>query len=815
MSQPELPDAVYVQEDLEEPTLSGFSKYIVYIIGALIAGITFSTQYFALLVGFADRLIVLGGAPVTPDPSIVKTYRLLAITLGTCGVLGFPVGFWYSKQPKTLRFRAFAAFSLILLAAAPLLWGFSFERRYAFWEFAVWVYHYHDDGLLRPLLWSGGLGFLVALSGFLGLVLGTTGQVFDISGAYGSAHWGDGEWFAEGTPHTSSGKMLSQADDWGVPIGWRGKRMLFDREGLHTYVQAPTGSGKTVGFVVPTLLMHPGSLLAIDIKRELYFVSARRRDDLNSDVYRLDPFAEDIDPARYNPLDLIDTSPVESGDGTAIDDARSIANTLVVKDQGSNQNPFFIDSARQLLFGLIMYVCATEDQESGDRHLGTVRELLMQPNGNFQDGPPEEGTLRRLLSDMGQFSENGDISVGETCSKGCARIIEEQGNQFAQMGTKEFSSVASTARTQTEFLSSPHIQDAISETTFRFKEMQTKEDGISVFLSLPADRLGDYYRWLRLMIISARTEIIRLEAGVRQNTHPSLFMIEEAPRLGRMEAINEGLSLDRGYGIQYMIVAQSYNQLKDAYGEELANNILANCRLKMMWGAATNDDAKMISDLCGETTVAFETSNKSRSQSSGEGGTQKSVSESIQEQSRALVTPDEVSRVPEDWTFVFTRGEAPLLVRRPNYVQDEEVFNDLPDPHPEYSTDDEFQQARKVRVKRGIERPPQDGGTAGSGYVSPSGGDGAASSPSSFSGGSSRSSSPSDTLSDLGIVEGEVANDTTYEGSREAPYSGSQRAPESPFSYDDDNVLGSSGSDALSDLSREEIMRERRQSSER
>lgn len=698
----DLPSEVYVQEDLEDPKLRSLSSYLVFIAGALVVAVAFSTQYFAYLLDFTNRLSTYPGSVTRPHEDIQLAFRYLSILLAGAGVVGLPLGYWYSKQPKTLRFRGAASICLLLLAAAPLFYVYSFEQRYSFWLILKWAYLYYDVPPLRPALyWSVGLGLGVSIFGLCAALIGTTGHTFEISGAYGSAHWGDGKWLAEGRPRTKPGRVLSQAEDQGVPIGWRGKRMLYDRAGLHTYVQAPTGSGKTVGFVVPTLLLHPGSLLAIDIKRELYHVTARRRHEINGKVCRLDPFAKDIDPARYNPLDLIYTSPSrESADSTAIDDAKSIASALVVKSEGSTQNPFFIDSARQLLWGLILYVCASESRDDGDRHLGEVRRILMRPNGSGQD--PEPGTLRWYLNKM--QTEYDPQHANFECKRSVARVISQQGAQFAEMSGREFSSVASTARTQTAFLSSDHIQDSISETTFRFAEMQTREQGLSVFLSLPTDRLSDYYRWLRLMIIAARTELIRLDASDRKTDHPTLMMIEEAPRLGRMEAINEGVSLDRGAAnIQYMIVAQSFNQLKDAYGEELANNILSNCRMKMMWGAATQSDAEMISGLCGQRTVAFQTSNTSQSRSSGQGGKQKTVSQSIQEQSRDLVTPDEVSRISEDWTFVFTRGQAPLLLQRPNYVEDTEIFGEHADPHPEYATEDQIQQARKRRMELGIE----------------------------------------------------------------------------------------------------------------
>jgi Type IV secretory pathway, VirD4 components len=662
----ELPPQVYTQEDIKDPTLKGVSAYLIYFLIALAAGVAFATQYFAFSLDFSSSLVTSAYQVGEMSPRRAKAFRILAYACAAVGLMGLPLGYWYSKQPQTIRFRGVAALCLLLLSAAPLFYVYSFPYSYSPWLYLKWAFVYRGTEPLHPaLLRSGGYGLGVVFLSYLGIYLSLTGQVFEISGAYGSAHWGDGEWFAEGKPQTTIGKSLSQAEDAGVPIGWRGDRMLFDREGLHAYVQAPTGSGKTTGFVVPTLLLHQGSVLTIDIKRELYFVAARRRSEVNEDVYRLDPFATDIDPARYNPLDLIDTTP-QVRTSRAVDDARRLAHSLVIKEKNTSQNPFFPDSARALVFGLILFVCATCKKGSGRRNLGTVRDLLMQPIGRIEDTseetPVKENTIRATLHEMADF----DPQTGSypACSTDVAKSIQDMGNRFKVSAKEEFNSILSTAQTNTRFLGSEVIRDSLSETSFKFEEMQTRSDGISVFLALPAERLSEYFRWLRLIIVSARTELLRLSEEDRKNLHPTLFMIEEAPRLGGLEAIDEGVSMDRNAAhIQYMIVTQSFEQLKDAYGPEIANNIFGNCRLRMMFGAATPDDAELISNICGEQTVAFETSNTSRT--TGGGGKQKSVTDSIQEGSRSLVTPDEVRRIATDWTFVFTQGHAPPPCKAP------------------------------------------------------------------------------------------------------------------------------------------------------
>ena len=58
----------------------------------------------------------------------------------------------------------------------------------------------------------------------------------------------------------------------------------------HSVVIAPSGAGKGIGIVIPTLLDYEGSVLVTDIKGENYAVTAEARRAKGRKVYALDPF---------------------------------------------------------------------------------------------------------------------------------------------------------------------------------------------------------------------------------------------------------------------------------------------------------------------------------------------------------------------------------------------------------------------------------------------------------------------------------------------------------------------------------------------
>ena len=72
--------------------------------------------------------------------------------------------------------------------------------------------------------------------------------------------------------------------------------------GEHTVLHARSGAGKSIGFSIPNAFAWPGSLVALDIKRELFAHTAGFRASLGHDVFLFDPSAEDGRSHRWNPF---------------------------------------------------------------------------------------------------------------------------------------------------------------------------------------------------------------------------------------------------------------------------------------------------------------------------------------------------------------------------------------------------------------------------------------------------------------------------------------------------------------------------------
>lgn len=154
------------------------------------------------------------------------------------------------------------------------------------------------------------------------------------------------------------------------------------------------------------------------------------------------------------------------------------------------------------------------------------------------------------------------------------------------------------------------------------------------------------------------------------------MILDEAGQIGHMEAIEQGLTLLRGYGLRMAFFFQSAGQLKECFKEKEAV-LLDNCE-HIYIAPKSLETAERVSKQLGDATITIETANENESRSwqqggsNGDGGTQinTSTGRNYSEQGRALLRPEEVLQLPEDLVIAFLRGVPPVLAKRVKYYAD-------------------------------------------------------------------------------------------------------------------------------------------------
>lgn len=421
----------------------------------------------------------------------------------------------------------------------------------------------------------------------------------------------------------------------------------------HVLTCAPTGSGKGIGAVVPTLLEYPGSIFCLDIKGENYAITARARRTLGHTVHLVDPFGvTGALASAFNPLDVLDLTNAD-----VVGQAAALVDMLVVVGASQDDSSaHFNDSAKDLIKGLLVYAKSLPDPAR--RTLGEVRRLLTLP----LSAPPDSGreTLASHLADM---SGNDALAFG---------IPARAANAFTSKEPKEASGVLSTAQRHTSFLDDPRIVEALSRSDFNLADL--KRTPMTVYVVMPPDRLAAQARFMRALVGAALSAITATSDKPKFNT---LFLLDEFAQLGRMPAIEDAISLVRGYGARFWLFVQDLSQLKGVYPKW--QTFLANSA-KQFYGTSDFETAKYVSDMLGQTTIQFRTVGDS-STSALQGGGSSGTSSSQQLTGRSLLTPDEVMRHGPMRPVVLIQGEPPYNLDRLNYLVDHE-YSGLADANP-------------------------------------------------------------------------------------------------------------------------------------
>ncbi|HVT16575.1 MAG TPA: type IV secretory system conjugative DNA transfer family protein [Thermoanaerobaculia bacterium] len=452
------------------------------------------------------------------------------------------------------------------------------------------------------------------------------------AGSHGTARWG----------HP---RALVRPD--GLILGRHGRDLLrYAAEG-HILTVAPTGSGKGVSAVIPNLLDYPGSVFVVDPKGENHAVTAPRRARFGR-VVTLDPFrlaGDDTD--AFNPLDLIDP------DSELCDaDAAALAHLLVLPST-EGDSAFWDDEAAALLSGLILFVAAT--QPAAHRHLGTVRDHLTR-------GPEDWQSLLRDMAACGRAHG----------------LIARAANRLAQKADRERSGVVSTAQRHSHFLDSPAILRTLTASSFN--PAQLKTETLSVYCTMPPERLGSHGRWLRLLAGSTIHAMLRTPG---LPPHRVLLLLDEFAELGRLQPVEQALTLLRGYGVRLWLLVQDFAQIRATYRQR-ADSILANVAVLQSFGTSDLTTAEYLSRKTGQTTVTSGGENRSTGHSYGRTllpTQQRGQAHSTNQTGRPLLTPDEVMRLDPAQELIFLSGTDPLLVDRVDYLRDRE-FRGLFAPNP-------------------------------------------------------------------------------------------------------------------------------------
>lgn len=348
-------------------------------------------------------------------------------------------------------------------------------------------------------------------------------------------------------------------------VGRAGSKVFGIDDPRHVVMVAGSRSGKTSSMLLPNLLAYPGPCVVIDPKGELVAATAAARERFGGQgsVHVLDPFGiTGRQSSGHNPFDELK----RSKEGNLPADAAQIADALIVESDGKNSH--WTDSAKNLIKGLVLYLLDKEtDPEKGEPGEATVRRLRELLN----ETPP---TLYEIFETMAS-SDKYDGAMGNVGGAFLSMVNLKDG--IATTYTEEMRSILSTARQQTGPLDD--VAKVMDESSFSLADIGRKN--LTVYLVLPAGRIGTHFRWLRLFIMQA---FAAMEANsIPRGKPPVWFVLEEFAALGHVQAIETASGYMAGFGVKLWVILQDLTQLRRHY-EHSWETFLGNAGVTLAFG---------------------------------------------------------------------------------------------------------------------------------------------------------------------------------------------------------------------------------------
>lgn len=426
------------------------------------------------------------------------------------------------------------------------------------------------------------------------------------------------DYFKDADPHrldTSMFPYLPWRSTDGIIFGADSGRLISipsNSEG-NVAVFGPPGSGKTSGIAIMSAMQFSGSVLAVDIKGDLYNFVSRNS---NRKILR---FAPDHPDARnischFDPLDhfqLMDET----------DQKLYLKNmaTILIQDEGGNDGNYFSSRARKIFQGVAWLMISENSQTS----FPEIVHAILQ--GNVFDWVKKalDSDCKQAKECLASFFGNSEKNVAGAYDALTNVLLDFSNPVLDQLLGKSDHSIS------TDLL----------------------EDGYDIYLQIRQEHLTAYAPLFTLIVQSLSQELLnRPDSSTGVKNQPILMLLDEFPQLSfSYDLINSNLSTLRSKAVICMLIQQNLSQLDYRYRHEGTRSILGNCNYQLILGSNDIASSKVFSDMIGNKKV-LKVSNSFSS------ATQVSTSKSVQETETKIFPPESFGDLT-DQAILYCKGK--------------------------------------------------------------------------------------------------------------------------------------------------------------
>ncbi|PDW27085.1 conjugal transfer protein TraG [Helicobacter pylori] len=482
---------------------------------------------------------------------------------------------------------------------------------------------------------------------------------------------------------------------------------------LSTLIIAPPGSGKTAAVAVPNLLSVPSSCVVLDIKGELFDLTAGYRQQvLKNKIFVFDPLGND-NTLKFNPFDKRIVEKLDFNRKRRLVD--EVGNTIFAED-GANKDPHWTQQAKNLFvfyalydlcvhntstffeiasapiknyvplinpqsrFYTELYECQSSDngfvKENG-RYMAKVENGVkkMKPNVNVEllwykqvaeqvytdpENPKNyDGSVNHLEKD-----DQGNIIMKEGMLD---PIIRNEANKWAKANDKEFASIKSVYSRFMQVFTSYQVKSATDSMSFEYEDL--RKDNITLYIKIAQTDIDTLAPLIRILLESIAKNLL-LKESKKFEERVYLFL-DEFVRFGKLPFLLEMPALSRSYGVVLIFITQSNALIEKYYGKEDARIVNSTVAYKVIFKMDDLEYAKQVSEEVGKMT------RKTRSHSTEKGQLITGGTSSIGKEAWDLLSAQDIMNIDKDEVIVLVSGHKakPLKLKANYYFKNKELLS--------------------------------------------------------------------------------------------------------------------------------------------
>ena len=475
---------------------------------------------------------------------------------------------------------------------------------------------------------------------------------------------------------------LADAKKDGVParavLDKHGKLVGNFKPGVHALVIGATGSGKTTTFINPMIQILGAtncgsSMIMTDPKGELFDLHSGFLKSRGYNVMVLD-LRDTYSSSRWNPLEPIWDAYQEylnlgSGIVAHIDPMADYPGLQRMDGEAGSDEPWiewngkaYIDASH------CKDDVSVERQKIYDAMYEDLSDLVggLIPVQNEKDPLWEKGARSIVQATiLAMLEDSADPKLEMTKEKfnlfNVSKALTDNTNNYQNL--KEYfegrSKLSQAYQLSRQVLSAPEATLGSYMSITMDKRSLFNDRGLcsltsatdihadrfayepsALFLKIP-DEKDTRHALASLFILSTYKGLIKIATDLPGQTLPRnvYFIMDEFGNMPKIDKFGQMITVGRSRKIWFSMVVQSFVQLTNVYGKEVADIVIGNCGVKMFIGSNDTDTCKMFSEMCGNMTVRTSSTSSSLGSRAGD------INVSTNTQVRPLIYPSELQRL--------------------------------------------------------------------------------------------------------------------------------------------------------------------------